>query len=164
MSRRERYPLQTLLKLREHRAETARQALLERQRQTEACRDVCAQVEREIQALRHLHAGHRGQLLASPADDMAWSQVLAQRERHIALLLEQMQAAQVRRTQAQQALEAAEQAQAQARAEYFRARSRQEALEKRRDIWRKDMHAIQARREEAAAADLMQGRRALMQF
>lgn len=164
MSTRKRYPLQTLLKLREHRTEAARQVLLERQRETQGRRDACVAVEREIVELRDSHARHRGELLAPVSGDNSWPQVLAQRERHIELLLEQVQAAQLRLAEAQQALRVAEEAQDQAKAEYFRARSRQEALEKRKDVWRKGLRLEEARMEEMAAADLMQGRRSLMQF
>lgn len=154
-----RYPLETLLRLREHRTEAARQLLLEKQRQTQACRDACVRIEGEIDGLRRDREHHRTQLLAPPPAGIAWPQALAQRERHIDRLAELAVAAQGRLKQAQGALRQAEQAQEEARNAYFRARARQEALEKRRDVWRRDLRREENRREEAAAEDLLLGRR-----
>src|SRR3990170_635351 len=81
------------------------------------------------------------------------------RERHIDHLAELAVAAQERLEQAQLTLRQAEQAQDEARTGYFRARARQEALEQRREVWRKEQRGFEARREEAAAEDLLIGRR-----
>lgn len=154
-----RFPLQTLIELRAHRTEAARQALLERQRQTQACREACMRIEGELDRLRRDRAHHRAQLLAPPPAGVPWPQALAQRERHIEHLGDLAVAAQGRLKQAQAALRQAEQAQDEARAAYFRARARQEALEKRRDLWRRELRSLENRREEAAAEDLLLGRR-----
>lgn len=154
-----RYPLETLLRLREHRTESARQVLLEKQRQTQACRDQCTKIQNEIDGLHRDRAHQRGQLLAPPPPGLSLPAALEQRERHIDHLGELATAAQGRLTQAQAALRQAEQAQDEARIAYFRARARQEALEKRRDVWRRDLRAFESRREEAAAEDLLIGRR-----
>lgn len=156
---RKRYPLETLLKLREHRTEAARQVLLDKQRETQACRDKCATIEGEIQTLQLDRAHHRSQLSAPPPPGMPWPAALEQRERHIDHLGELATAAQGRLKAAEQALRQAEQAQEQARVAYFRARARQEALEKRRDTWRREQRTWENRREEAAAEDLLIGRR-----
>ena len=154
-----RYPLETLLRLREHRTETARQALLEKQRQTQACRDACLRIEDEIDGLARDRNHQRAQLLAPPPAGIPWPQALQQRERHIEYLAELAVAAQGRLKQAQAALRQAEQAQDEARAAYFRARARQEALEKRRELWRRELRSVENRREESAAEDLLLGRR-----
>jgi len=155
-----RYPLETLLRLREHRTETARQLLLEKQRQTQACRDACTRIQDEIDGLERDRRHQRTQLLAPPPAGVPWPQALQQRERHIEHLGELAIAAQGRLKQAQTALRQAEQAQDEARVAYFRARARQEALEKRRDLWRRELRSLENRREEAAAEDLTLGRRA----
>ena len=154
-----RYPLETLLRLREHRTETARQLLLEKQRQTQACRDACTRIQDEIDGLERDRHHQRAQLLAPPPAGVPWPQALQQRERHIEHLVELAIAAQGRLKQAQIALRQAEQAQDEARIAYFRARARQEALEKRRDLWRRELRSLKNRREEAAAEDLQLGRR-----
>lgn len=157
---RQRFPLETLVRLREHRTELARQVLLDRQRATRECQDKCAAIQGEIQALRRDRVQQRAQLLAPPPPGMPWPAALEQRERHIDHLAELAVAAQARLKNAEQALRQAEQAQDEARAAYFRARARQEALEKRRDAWRRDQRTAQGRRDEAAAEDLLLGRRA----
>ena len=154
-----RYPLGTLLQLREHRTEAARQELLERQRQTQACREQCAKIEGEIEGLQQERAEHRGRLLEPPPPGLPWPAAMEQRERHIDHLAEMVVAARGRLTEAQKALAQAEKVQDEARAAYFRARSRQEALEKRRDVWRQEQRVFEARREEAAAEELLFGRR-----
>lgn len=159
---RKRYPLDTLLKLREHRTEAARQVLLERQRETQRCRDKCVAIEGEIDTLQRDRAHHRAQLLAPPPPGVSWPAAMEQREHHIEHLAELAVAAQTRLKAAEQALRQAEQAQDDARAAYFRARARQEALEKRRDLWRREQRAYQNRRDEAAAEDLLIGRRATL--
>ena len=157
---RKRYPLDTLLKLREHRTEAARQVLMDRQRETRLCRDRCVAIEGEIDALWRSHAHHRTQLLAPPPPGMPWPVALEQREHHIEHVAELAVAARSRLNAAEQALRQAEQAQDEARAAYFRARARQEALEKRRELWLREQRAWQNRREEAASEDLLTGRRA----
>lgn len=157
---RKRFPLDTLVRLREHRTELARQLLLDRQRETRACQDTCVAIQAEIQALHRDRAQHRTQLLAPPPPGMPWPAALEQRERHIDHLAELGVAAQARLRNAEQALRQAEQAQDEARNAYFRARARQEALEKRRDAWRREQRARQNRRDESEAEDLSIGRRA----
>ena len=84
-----RYPLQTLVKLREHRTEAARQRVLERQREAQACRDACLAVEGEIIALAFEQKQQRARLLDPPPAGVPWPNALAQREAHIGLLGEQ---------------------------------------------------------------------------
>ncbi len=43
-----RYPLQTLLQLREHRTEAARMVVLEKQRALQQCIDACTRVQTEL--------------------------------------------------------------------------------------------------------------------
>jgi flagellar biosynthesis chaperone FliJ len=159
MSLRKRFPLETLVRLREHRTETARLVLMEKQRQTQACRDQCTRIDGEIQNLQRDRTHQRAQLLAPPPPGMAWPAALEQRERHVEHLAELAVAAQERLKQAQITLRQAEQAQDEARTAYFRARARQEALEQRREVWRREQRGVEARREEAAAEDLLLGRR-----
>jgi flagellar biosynthesis chaperone FliJ len=159
MSLRNRFPLNTLIRLREHRAEAARQVLLEKQRETLRCRDACTQIEGEIEGLQRDRVHHRAQLLAPPPAGMPWPAALEQRERHIEHLAELAVAARGRLKQAQAALAQAEKAQDEARTAYFRARTRQEALEKRRDVWQREQRTLQTRREELAAEEALQGRR-----
>ena len=64
--RMKRYPLHVLVKLREHRTETARQLLLERQRAAQACRDACVAIEGEIVALQFEQGQQRQRLLDPP--------------------------------------------------------------------------------------------------
>lgn len=154
-----RYPLETLLRLREHRTESARQALQEKQRQTQACRDACARIHDEIETIARERSHQRARMVDPPPAGIPWPQALEQRERHIEHLAELAVAAQGRLRQAQAALRQAEQAQDEARAAYFRARARQEALEKRRELWRREARGLEHRREEAAAEDLLLGRR-----
>lgn len=154
MSRRARYPLQTLLQLREHRTEKARQALLEQQRVVQACRDECTRIEGEIADLARERQQQRGQLLAPPPPGLAWPAALAQREHHIDHLADLAVAARQRLTAAQQRLREAEAALEQARQAFFRAKSRQDALEKRKDVWTREQRTIESRREEAMAAEL----------
>lgn len=159
MSLRSRFPLNTLVRLREHRTEAARQVLLQRQAQVQQCRGQCTRIEGEIDGLQRDRARHRTQLLAPPPPGIPWPAALEQRERHIDHLADLAVAAQGRLQQAQQALVQAEKAQDEARAAYFRARARQDALEKRREHWQRAQHALQLRREEVATEDLLHGRR-----
>jgi hypothetical protein len=142
-----RYPLQTLVRLREHRTEAARMLVLERQRAAQACRDACTKIEGEIIALQFEQKQQRSRLLVPPPPGVPWSSALAQRE-----------AARQRLFKAQAALRDAENALAEARTAFFRAKARQDALEKRRDLWRGEQFVIDARREEDAAEDLQQAR------
>jgi len=155
-----RYPLQTLIKLREHRVDLARQLVLQRQREVQACRDACLLIEGEIIALEFERGQQRKRLMDPPAAGESWPSALAQREAHIELLGEQAEAARQRLFKAQQKLREAELALAEARAAFFRAKAKQDALEKRRDVWRGEQHAIAARQEERAAEDLLQARHA----
>ena len=81
---------------------------------------------------------------------------LEQREAHIDWLGEQEQAAHQRLMQAQQKLAQAEQALAAAMQDFFRAKAREDALEKRKGVWKGEVIALEARQEEDAAADLVQ--------
>lgn len=153
-----RYPLHTLIKLREHRTQTARLLVLERQRAVQACRDACLVIEGEIIALEFERGEQRRRLLDPPMAGVPWPSALAQREAHIDLLGEQAEAARQRLFKAQEKLREAEFALAEARAAFFRAKARQDALEKRRDLWRDEQFALAARHEERATDDLLQAR------
>lgn len=153
-----RYPLHTLLRLREHRTDAARLVVLEKQRAVAACRDACTRIEHEILQLCDERSGQRARLLDAPPPGVDWSTVLAQREAHIEWLAMQVEAARQRLAQAHKALQAAEQDLAQARDAFFRAKARQEALEKRRDTWRGEQRALEARQEEDITADLLLAR------
>ncbi|WP_242111955.1 hypothetical protein [Luteimonas aquatica] len=157
-----RYPLATLLRLREHRTETARMQVLECQRAVAACRDACTVIEGEIRDLQHDRADQRRRLLDPPPAGVPWPMALEQREAHIDLLANYIVAAQQRLAQAQQRLREAERVLDEARTAFFRAKARQEALEKRKDAWRGEQRALEARMDEAAAEDLQQAAR-LMQ-
>ena len=153
-----RYPLQTLVRLREHRTEAARQRVLERQREAQACRDACLRVEGEIIALDSAQRQQRGRMLDPPPPGVPWPNALAQREAHIDLLGEQAEAARQRLCKAQDTLRTAELAVAEARTAFFQAKARLDALEKRRDVWRGEQNVIELRQEEGAAEDLLQAR------
>ena len=81
---------------------------------------------------------------------------LEQRETHIDWLGEQEQAARQRLQQARQKLQEAEKALADAMQAFFRAKAREDALEKRKALWRGEVIALEARQEEDVAADLVQ--------
>jgi hypothetical protein len=153
-----RYPLHTLLRLREHRTAAARQLVLDRQREAQACRDACVAAEGEIIALEFEQRQQRARLVDAPPAGVAWPAAMAQREAHIELLGTQVEAARQRLFKAQEVLRQAELALAEARTAFFRAKARQDALEKRRDVWRGEQRAVEARHEEAAAEDLLQSR------
>lgn len=153
-----RYPLQTLVRLREHRVEAARQQVLERQREARECQDACVRVEGEIIALDFEQKQQRARLLDPPPPGVPWPNAMAQREAHIGLLGEQAEAARQRLFKAQEVLRAAEAAVAEARTAFFRAKARLDALAKRRDVWRGEQAMIEARQEEGAAEDLLQAR------
>lgn len=152
------YPLHTLLRLREHRTDAARMVVLEKQRAVQACREACTRVEQEILQLCDERSGQRARLLDASPPGVDWSTVLAQREAHIDWLGMQVEAARQRLAQAHKALQAAEHELAQAREAFFRAKARQEALEKRRDSWRGEQRALEARQEEDITADLLLAR------
>lgn len=153
-----RYPLHTLIRLREHRTEAARQQVLERQREARARREACVEIEGEISHLGDERMRQRARLLDPPPPGVPWPGALAQREAHVELLGEQAEAARQRLSKAQEALRAAEAAVDEARAAFFRAKARLDALEKRRDVWRSEQSMLEARQEEGAAEDLLQAR------
>ncbi|TYT25909.1 hypothetical protein FZO89_06380 [Luteimonas viscosa] len=153
---RKRYPLQQLLQLREHRTGKARLVVVEKQRVVRDCRDACTRIETEITGLRQERAGQRMRMLEPPPPGIPFPLALEQREAHIDWLGEQEQAACLRLQQAQQKLQQAEQALAEAMQAFFRAKAREDALEKRKALWRGEVVALEARREEDAAADLVQ--------
>ncbi|MGV8931819.1 MAG: hypothetical protein ACOH1R_06860 [Luteimonas sp.] len=158
-----RYPLQTLVRLREHRADVARLAVLEQQRVVLARRHACMQVEDEITQLGIERANQRTRLLDPPPPGAGWPAVLAQRESHVEWLGALIVTAQQRLVQAQEALREAEQVLDDARQAFFRAKARHEALEKRRDSWRGEQRALESRQEEDATADLILARGHLAQ-
>ncbi|ALN60445.1 hypothetical protein RDV84_07930 [Lysobacter yananisis] len=151
----QRFPLATLLQLREHRVETARALVMERQAQVQARREACTAIEGEIVALNQERASQRLRLLDPPPAGVPWAMAMAQREAHVDHLAELANAARQRLADAQGKLREAEAALDEARKAFFRAKSRLEALEKRRDVWRKEQSAIAQRREEAQSADLL---------
>lgn len=152
------FPLQTLIQLREHRAEKARLLVLQRQREMQQCQLACTQIEGEIRVLETEKGAQRQRLLDPPPPGIDWSSALARREAHIDLLGLQAEAARERLQQAQAKLREAENALREAREAFFRAKARQDALEKRKDVWRSEMHAQELRLEEAANADLVMAR------
>lgn len=153
-----RYPLQTLLQLRAHRTTAAHQVVLERQLGVAQCRDACTRIEGEIIGLETERAAHRARLLDAPPPGVAWPGAMAQREAHIDLLGERIVAARQRLATAEDALRQAEAALDDARTALFRAKAREDALEKRRELWRDEQRGLQARREEALTDDLLQAR------
>jgi flagellar biosynthesis chaperone FliJ len=153
-----RYPLQTLLQLREHRTETARLAVLEKQRALQHCIEACARVQDELTGLERDRHGHRARLLDPPPSGVPWPAALTQREAHIDLLGEQIVGANQRLSKAQEAVRQAEAAVQDARDAFFRAKGRQDALEKRRDMWKREQRGLFERQEEAINEDLMQAR------
>ena len=155
---RKRYPLQKLLQLRAHRTEKARLVVVEKQRAVRECREACERIEGEIAALRAERAGQRLRMLDPPPPGIPFPLALEQREAHIDWLGEQEHAARQRLQQAQQKLQQAEQALAEAMQAFFRAKAREDALEKRKALWRGEVIALEARQEEDAAADLVQAR------
>ena len=153
-----RYPLQTLLKLRAHRTEAARRVVLDRQRAVAACREECRRIGDEITALEDDRRAQRARLLDPPAPGVAWPVVLEAREAHIELLAQHIVTAQQRLQAAQGRLREAERALEEAKQAYFRARAREDALEKRKHLWRDEQFALEAHQEEDAAADLFMAR------
>ena len=153
-----RYPLQTLLQLRAHRTEAARLLVVERQRALQECIDACTQVQSELTGLERDRLGHRAQLMDPPPSGVPWPAALAQREAHIDLLGERIVGAQQRLSKAQDAVRQAQASLQEARDAFFRAKGREDALEKRRDVWKHEQRGLQARQEEAVNEDLMQAR------
>lgn len=149
-----RYPLQTLLKLREHRTEAARQVVMDRQKDVRARQEDCRAVEGEIVNLQNDRQQHRLNLMAAPPDGVPWPMALAQREAHIDFLAEQVVAARGRLAKAQEALKAAEKALQEARDAFFRAKGREDALHKRKSVWKTELKAEEARQEESDAEEL----------
>src|SRR3546814_4755772 len=81
--RMKRYPLHTLLRLREHRTDAARQVVLQKQRAVQACRDACTRIEQEIVQLGSERAGQRARLLDAPPPGVDWSSVLEIGRAHV---------------------------------------------------------------------------------
>lgn len=154
-----RYPLHTLLQLRAHRVETARMLVLERQRQVQEKKDACTRIQGEIDAIRDERAAQRLRLLDPPPPGVPWPMAMSQREAHIDHLGELGVAAQQRLQEAQGKLREAEAALDESRKAFFRAKARLDALEKRKDLWRKEQNLQHQRREEALTADLMMAQR-----
>ena len=132
--------------------------MLEKQGAARACREQCARIEAGIQQLGEERTAQRHRLLDPPPPGQAWPVAMEQREAHIDLLGERIVAEQKNLQQAREQLKAAEQALEQARQAWIRARGREDALHKRRDAWRIEQVALEGRKEEEAAADLLQGR------
>src|SRR5690606_5505061 len=87
-----------------------------------------------------------------------WAVAMEQREAHIDLLGERIVTEQANLQQANERLRAAESELDQARQAWVRAQAREDALAQRRDAWRGGQLALEGRREEEAAADLVQAR------
>ena len=85
---------------------------------------------------------------------------MEQREAHIGLLGERIVMEQANLQQANQRLAAAERELDEARQAWVRAQAREDALAKRREAWVGEQVALEGRREEEAAADLVQARAA----
>lgn len=153
-----RYPLHTLLQLRAHRTEAARMVVLDRQRALQQCIEACERVQTELSGLERDRHAHRARLLDPPPPGVPWPAALTQREAHIDLLGEHIAGAQQRLAQAQEVVRQAEVALQEARDAFFRAKNRQDALEKRRDVWKREQRGLSERREEAVNEDLMQAR------
>lgn len=149
-----RFPLQVLLSLRAHRVEQARQTLLRRREEAQRCRDACVRVEGELIALQFERGRQRARLLEPPPDGLSPAQAFAQREAHIAHLETLADIVRQRLFAAQEQLRQAELAVEEARAAFFRAQARLDALEKRKDLWRSEQCRLAARAEESASADL----------
>lgn len=153
-----RYPLQTLLQLREHRTEAARMVVLDKQRAVQQAQMACDRVQDELTGLERDRGQHRARLLDPPPSGVPWPAALSQREAHIDLLGEQITGAQQRLEKARDAVRQAEAALQEARDAFFRAKGRQDALEKRRDVWKREQRGLLARQEEAVNEDLLQAR------
>lgn len=154
-----RYPLATLIRLREHRTHAARQTVIHHQRVVADKRAACAQIEQHIVALGAERANQRCRLLDPPPAGMAWPIALAQREAHVELLQQQEEIARQQLLRARQILAEAETELQLARDAFFRLKAREDALKKRHQLWRDEQYAEELRQEELATADLLQGRR-----
>ena len=153
-----RFPLAKLIQLREHRTEKARQHVLQCQRAVRDQRDACLRVEGQIMALGMEREQQRLRLLQPPPAGTAWPLALAQRESHVELLGVRITQARQELAKAQEVLREAELAVRKAREEFFRTKAREDALLKRREVWRGERHAAELRQEENAAAELLQSR------
>ncbi|WP_222564093.1 hypothetical protein [Novilysobacter antarcticus] len=153
-----RYPLATLIRLREHRTQAAQQLVLQHQREVAAKRGACVEIERHIDALGEERGRQRRQLLDPPPPGIAWPAALAQREAHIELLQQQTELAQQQLLRAQQLLTEAEAELQKVREAFFRVKAREDALKKRKDLWREEQHANELRQEEIASAELLHRR------
>lgn len=154
-----RYPLQQLLQLRAHRAAQARERVLACRREVDRQQAVCDGIGREIDELDGARRAHKARLLETPPAGVPWPVALSQREAHIDWLATKAQEARVRLASAQEVLRQAEHALQDAREAYLRAQAREDALHKRKDVWRGEQRALEARQEEAAAAELPPGGR-----
>jgi flagellar biosynthesis chaperone FliJ len=151
-----RYPLQTLIHLRELRTQRAQLELLHAQRVLQDCRSACGRIEAEIDELIFLRAEHRAQL-ANPSmiePVHSFGLLLAQREAHTHHLASLIEASGMRLEQAQAALRHAELEYEAARQILVRAKARQEAMEKRKSLWQRELSISATRREENTAAEL----------
>ena len=155
-----RFPLAKLIQLREHRSEKARQKVLQCQRAAREQRDACLRIEGQIMSLGMERKQQRQRLMEPPPPGTAWPLALAQREAHVELLGTRIERAQQELARAQEVLREAELAVRKAREEFFRTKAREDALVKRRDVWRGEQHAAELRQEENAAAELLQSRAA----
>ncbi len=153
-----RYPLATLIRLREHRALKAQQVVLQHQRNVAAKRAVCVEIEHHIESLNKERAIQRRRLLDPPPAGITWPSALAQREAHIELLEQQTELAEQQLLRARQLLAEAEAELQQARDAFFRLKAREDALRKREQLWRTEQNNEELRQEELATADLLQGR------
>lgn len=153
-----RYPLATLIRLREHRTHAAQQLVMQHQREVAARREACATIERHITDLGDERARQRRQLLDAPPTGIAWPSALSQREVHIELLQQQAELAEQQLLRARQLLAEAEAELQQVREAFFRVKAREDALKKRKDLWQDEQHTHELREEELATAELLQGR------
>ncbi len=153
-----RFPLAKLIQLREHRTEKARQHVLQCQRAAREQQDACLRIEGQIMSLGMERDQQRLLLMQPPPLGTAWPLALAQRESHVELLGTRLVQARQALAKAQEVLREAELAVRKAREEFFRTKAREDALLKRREVWRGERHAAEIRQEENAAAELLQSR------
>jgi flagellar biosynthesis chaperone FliJ len=160
-----RYPLQTLIHLRELRTQRAQLELLHAQRILQDCRAVCSRIEAEIDGLINLRAEYRAQL-ANPSmiePVHSFGLLLAQREAHTHHLASLIEAAGERLEQACAALRQAELEYEASRQILVRAKARQEAMEKRKSVWQRELSIAATQREENTAAELTRAHHHLTQ-
>lgn len=151
-----RYPLQTLIHLRELRTQRAQLGLLQAQRILQDCRATCSRIEAEIDGLTALRAEHRSRL-ADPSfsdPEHPLGALLAQREVHTHHIAGLIDAAGVRLEQAHAALRQAELEYEESRKILVRAKARQDAMEKRKSLWQRELSIAATRHEENTAAEL----------